>query len=69
MKTYYIHSRLKEVSYSNKVQCDTIKIEGQSIVCYTDEKVVGVFPCSQTLVTSEDLKPESIQPKFLHPNF
>lgn len=69
MKTYYIHGKLKEVSYSNKVQCDAIKIEGQSIVCYTDEKVVGVFPCSQTLVTSEDLKPEPIGPTFLPQNF
>lgn len=66
---YYIHSKLKDVSYSNKVTCDAIKIENGSVVCYTDEKVVGVFPCSVTLVTTEELKPESIQPKFLHSNF
>lgn len=59
MKEFYINYTNGNVSYRNKVTCHYVKVERDSIVCYINNLVVGVFPASNTIVTSSDLNAKS----------
>lgn len=61
MKTFYITCAKVNYMFRNKVQCDAVKVEGNSIVCYINERIVGVFPCEDTIVISPELNSQQIQ--------
>jgi hypothetical protein len=60
MKKFNVLSRIDNYKYHNQIECEYIKVELNSIVCYIDGKVVAVFPSESTYVISKDLKTEPI---------